>query len=130
MANRVTIDNMADEINGIMQEYAELAADKMKSAVQKAAKLAKTEISANAPKDTGTYQKSWKTKKTFENSQSLQMTVYSSNRYQLAHLLEKGHQLRCGGHSIGNVPAKVHIAPAEENAENLLLNLIEEALEE
>ena len=102
-----SIDNLAAEIMQGLQEYADLA-----------------EISANAPKDTGKYAKSWATKKTGENSHSLEMTVHSKNRYQLAHLLEKGHAKRGGG----RVSGKPHIAPAEENGVQLLEHLIEGAL--
>ena len=96
----------------------------MKKAVRKSATQVKNEISANAPRDTGKYAKSWATKKTGENSHSLEMTVHSKNRYQLAHLLEKGHAKRGGG----RVSGKPHIAPAEENGVQLLENLIEGAL--
>ena len=85
-----SIDNLAEEIMQGLQEYADLADTAMKKAVRKSATQVKNEISANAPKDTGKYAKSWATKKTGENSHSLEMTVHSKNRYQLAHLLEKG----------------------------------------
>ena len=86
-----SIDAMADEIMKGLTEYADLADTAMKKAVRKTAKSVKDEISANAPKRTGAYSKSWTAKKTKENSHSLEMTVHSKNRYQLAHLLEKGH---------------------------------------
>ena len=76
----------------------------MKKAVKKTATEVKKEISANAPKDTGAYAKSWAVKKTKENSHSLEMTVHSKNRYQLAHLLEKGHAKRGGGRVAGKAP--------------------------
>lgn len=72
----------------------------------------------------GAYSKSWATKKVNENSHSLRMTVHSKNRYQLAHLLEHGHAKRGGG----RVAARPHIAPAEENGEELLENFIRKAL--
>ena len=119
-----TIDSLADDIMAGLQEYVSLANDSMKEAVKKTATSVKKEISANAPKDTGKYAKSWATKKTGENSHSLEMTVHSKNRYQLAHLLEKGHAKRGGG----RVSGKPHIAPAEENGVQVLEHLIEEAL--
>ena len=112
-----SIDNMAAEIMKGLTENADLANESMKKAVKK-------EISANAPKDTGAYAKSWAVKKTKENSHSLEMTVHSKNRYQLAHLLEKGHAKRGGG----RVAGKAHISPAEENGVQLFEKLIEEAL--
>ena len=119
-----SVDDMASEIMKGLTEYAELADDAMKKAVRKTATEVKKEISTNAPKDTGAYSKSWATKNVSENSHSLQMTVHSQNRYQLAHLLEHGHAKRGGG----RVAARPHIAPAEQNGEALLENLIKKAL--
>ena len=119
-----SIDNLADEIMKGLTEYSDLADMEMKKAVRKTATAVKKEISANAPKRTGKYAKSWTAKKTKENSHSLEMTVHSKNRYQLAHLLEKGHAKRGGG----RVSGKPHIAPAEEKGVQLFEKLIEEAL--
>lgn len=115
-----SIDDMAAEIMRGLTEYADLA----DTAVKKTATSVKKEISANAPKRSGKYRKSWTTKKTKENSHSLEMTVHSKDRYQLAHLLEKGHAKRNGG----RVSGKPHIAPAEAHGEEMLTQLIEEAL--
>ena len=120
-----SIDDLADEIMTGLQEYAELADDAMKNAVKKTATTVKKEIAANAPKDTGAYGKSWTTKKVKENSHTLQMTVHSKNRYQLAHLLEKGHAKRGGG----RVGGKAHIAPAEQSGIEQLERDIERALQ-
>ena len=119
-----SINDMADEIMKGLTEYADLAETEMKKAVKKTATSVKKEISANAPQRTGSYAKSWATKKTKENSHSLEMTVHSKNKYQLAHLLEKGHAKRGGG----RVAGKPHIAPAEENGVQMLEKLIEEVL--
>ena len=119
-----SIDNLADEIMKGLTEYADLAETEMKKAVKKTATSVKKEISANAPQRTGSYAKSWATKKTKENSHSLEMTVHSKNKYQLAHLLEKGHAKRGGG----RVAGKPHIAPAEKQGALMLEKLIEEVL--
>ena len=119
-----SVDDMASEIMKGLQEYADLADTAMKNAVRKTATEVKKEISSNAPQKSGRYAKSWTTKKTKENSHSLEMTVHSKNRYQIAHLLEHGHAKRNGG----RVAARPHIAPAEEHGEEMLTSLIEEEL--
>jgi hypothetical protein len=123
MAN-VTIDNLADEIMKGLKEYADIATDDLKKSVRKAGNAVRKEIAASAPKDTGAYAKSWSVKKTKETSNSLELTVHSKNRYQLAHLLEHGHAKRGGG----RVSARPHIAPAEESAVKELENDIKKAL--
>ena len=126
MSNGVkcSIDGLADAIMEGLKEYSDLASSEVKGAVRKAGKLVKDEIAANAPKKTGAYSKSWSVKATKETSESLELVVYSKNRYQIAHLLEHGHAKRGGGRT----KASVHIAPAEENGVQMLEKLIEEAL--
>ena len=119
-----SVDDMADEIMKGLTEYSEFVDSAMKKAVRKTATSVKKEISENAPERTGRYAKSWTTKKTKENSHSLEMTVHSKDRYQIAHLLEKGHAKRNGG----RVAAIPHIAPAEENGADLLESLIRKEL--
>ena len=119
-----SIDNLASEVMKGLNEYAELADVSMKKAVRKTATAVKNEISANAPKKSGRYRKSWTARKTRENSHTLEMTVHSKDRYQIAHLLEHGHAKRNGG----RVAAIPHIALAEEHGEEMLTHLIEEAL--
>ena len=118
------IDNLANEIMEGLKEYADLASDDVKKAVRKAGNTVRKEISENAPKDTGAYAKSWSVKKTKETSISLEVTVYSKNRYQLAHLLEHVHAKRGGG----RVAARPHIAQAEQSAVETLDSEIAKAL--
>ena len=122
--NATKIDNLANEIMEGLKEYADLASDDVKKAVRKAGNTVRKEISENAPKDTGAYAKSWSVKKTKETSNSLEVTVYSKNRYQLAHLLEHGHAKRGGG----RVAARPHIAQAEQSAVETLDSEIAKAL--
>ena len=122
--DRVKIDNMAAEIMKGLDEYARLTTSDLKSSVRKAGTNVKKDIQANAPKKTGAYSKSWSVKATKETSNSLELTVYSPKKYQLAHLLEFGHAKRGGGRT----KAQPHIAPAEEAAVKQLESDIERAL--
>lgn len=124
MAQRVSIDGLADAVMENLMEYADLAASDVKKAVRKAGNTARKEIEAGAPRDTGVYAKSWSVKTTKESSSALQVTVHSKNRYQIAHLLEHGHAKRGGG----RVAARPHIAPAEELAAEQLEQDIERSL--
>jgi len=123
-ADRVKIDQMAHVIMEGLQEYADLATDDMKAAVKKAGDAAKKDVQQGAPVKSGKYKKSWTVKTTKENSNSLEVTVHSRNRYQLAHLLEFGHAKRGGGRT----RAFPHIAPAEQKAAELLEREVEAAL--
>ncbi len=125
MSDRIKIDQLADTIMKGLTEYAELAADDMKAAVKKVGTAAKNEVQAGAPVKTGAYQKSWAVKTTRESSNAMEVVVHSRNRYQLAHLLEFGHAKRGGGRT----RAFPHIAPAEQNAAEMLEREIERALQ-
>ena len=122
--DRVKIDNMAAEIMKGLDEDAKITTSDLKSAVRQAGTNVKKDIQANAPKKTGAYSKSWSVKATKETSNSLELTVYSPKKYQLAHLLEFGHAKRGGGRT----KAQPHIAPAEEAAIKQLESDIERAL--
>lgn len=124
MGSTVRIDQMADAIMQGLTEYAELANEDMKKAVKDASKTVKKEIQAGAPQKSGAYSKSWAIKTARETANTLEQTVYSKNRYQLAHLLEHGHAKRGGG----RVSGKAHIAPAEQMGIEQLEDAIEKAL--
>ena len=124
MGKKIQIDELAEAVNEQLEEYSKLSAEVMKTAVTKAGNSVKKGIGESAPRQTGRYAKSWRTKKTKETSTELEVTVYSPTRYMLAHLLEHGHAKRNGG----RVRAIPHIAPAEEAAEEELLRDIERGL--
>ena len=125
MANaRISIDALSETVMKELNQYADVVCDDMKEAVNSASTMVRDQIKATAPKDTGAYAKSWSTKNTRETSRSLEVTVYSRNRYQLAHLLEFGHAKRGGG----RVPGRSHIAPAEQAGIDQLEKDIERSL--
>ena len=110
MATKVSIDQMASVIMDGLKEYADLATDDLKAAVKKTGNEVRKQIQSTAPKASSKYSKSWSVKTTKESSNGMEVTVYSRNRYQLAHLLEFGHAKRGGG----RVAARPHIAAAEQ----------------
>ena len=120
----VSIDEMTDAIMTELNNYKDIAADELKKAVKSAGNTAKKDINSSAPVKTGKYAKSWRSKVTQEDADSISVTVYSPTRYMLAHLLEKGHAKRGGG----RVRAIPHIKPAEEHAIEQLTRDIENAL--
>jgi len=121
---RISVDGLADAVMEGLREYAALATDDMKKAVQEAGKTVKQEISATAPRDTGAYAKSWAIKSVKETSDSLEVVVHSRKRYRLTHLLEHGHAKRGGG----RVAGRPHIAPAEQKGIEQLEREIERSL--
>jgi len=122
---KVRVDQLAEEVNRVLMEYNSLASDDVKKACRKTARFVKESISANAPVRTGRYAASWAVKKDSESTDSIHFTVHSKNRYQIAHLLEKGHAKRGGG----RVAARPHIAPAEQAGIRMLEEDIVKALE-
>ena len=124
MGRTVRIEEMAAEIMRGLEEYADLATEDMKNAVKQAGSTVRKEIQQTAPKNTGAYAKSWRTKTTKETASTMEVTVYSPSKYMLAHLLEHGHAKRGGG----RVSAKPHIAAAEEKGEAELEREIQKAL--
>ena len=120
----VSVDDLASAINEALQEYRDIAAEDMKRVINDAGKTIRKEIKARAPKESGQYAKSWRVKKIHEDSQTVELMVYSPKRYFLTHLLEHGHAKRNGG----RVSARPHIAPAEEVGEEKLMKDLEKAL--
>ena len=107
---KISVDQLADAVNDALEEYSKLADETMRKAVTDAGKTVRNSIKEGAPVKSGKYAKSWSVKNTKMNVHALEVTVYSRNRYQLAHLLEHGHAKRNGGRT----RAQIHIAPAEE----------------
>lgn len=100
------IDSLASEIMKTLQEYTTEVEEGLEKEKEKAAKDGAKILKATSPKGpTGKYAKGWRAKR---DGQA--WVIYNATRYQIAHLLEKGHAKRGGG----RVPGKVHIAPVEE----------------
>ena len=91
MSDRVRIDELAKTVMDGLEEYANLATEDLKKAVKKAGQECKKNVQEKAPVKTGKDKKSWAVKTIKETSNSMKVTVHSTNQYQLTHLLEFGH---------------------------------------
>ena len=124
----VNIDGLAKAVTKALSEFSGVCSETVENAVKKTAKETVTQI-RNAAREkfggTGEYAKSWKSKKQKTKSGVYSTVVYNEEHYRLTHLLENGHAKVNGG----RVPGKPHIAPAEENAAEMLEQLIREGIE-
>ena len=119
----IKADQLAQEIVKILDDYRDTTVDKMKEAVDKAAKQAVNELKTSSPKRTGAYAKDWAAKKDRKaNKWAYEKVVYNKKHYRLTHLLEKGHRKVNGG----MVAARPHIAKVEEKAINTLVEGIKD----
>jgi Bacteriophage HK97-gp10, putative tail-component len=118
-----TPNNLANEINRLLQTYSEEVIKDIEVAANEVAKDCRKEIEYHSPHLTGTYERSWKIKKQSKKNKPL-YTIYNLE-YQLTHLLEHGHAKRGGGRT----RAFPHIAPAEEKAIREYLKRVERAIE-
>lgn len=122
----VSVEDLSSTVKRQLEEYCSFTADEVKQIVAEVSENVKKEIRENAPVNTGAYRNSWKVTKAKETATSLAVVVHSEKHYRLTHLLEKGHAKRGGG----RVAARVHIAPAEANAEKQLIEKVERSLKQ
>ena len=102
------INSLASEITQALKEYTTEVEEGLEDAKEKAAKDGAKTLKATSPVGkTGKYGKGWRAKK-----QGKAWVIHNATRYQLAHLLEKGHVKKGGG----RVSGQAHIAPVEEQA--------------
>lgn len=121
MPDAIAIGDLAKVIAQTMSEYRDAVEDAVEDAVVDTAKETRTLLAATSPERTGRYAKSWKYKT--ERRGFMRAYIYNT-RYQLTHLLEKGHAKRGGG----RVAARPHIEFAEEFASQQLVNRIDDAV--
>lgn len=101
------IPDIAGEIARSLQTYTTDVTEAMEKEKAKVAREAVKKLKSRSPVRTGAYAKGWRTRKV-----GTAQVIYNATRYQLAHLLEKGHAKRNGG----RVAPRVHIRPVEEEA--------------
>lgn len=135
-AEKTDVNGLAETLANALKEYDQDVADAVKEAVDDTADDAVEAIKGAAPRRTGKYAKGWRKKKAYESSYEKRNVVHNGTSYQLTHLLEHGHRAkntdRAGKHHItrkGFTAARVHIAPAEQEAISKLEERIEKAVQ-
>ena len=104
-------------LEDILSEYDDDVRLATREVVEKVADLAKKEIQAGAPVRTGKYKAGWDVRKERpSNPYRTWAYIHNRTRYQLTHLLEKGHVTRNGKRT----KPIVHIATAAEHADKML----------
>ena len=133
MSRSIEIDQLADAVMGVLEEYRDVTVDVMKDAVDKTTKETVAEIRSDIPAAgiKGDYQKSWASKQDAESKKryAYAKVVYAKDpHYRLTHLLGKGHDLIIRGKPLGRVKAFVHIRPAADDAADKLEKYIKSGL--
>lgn len=123
MNQKIKIDELGKAIQDIIDDYSEQAKEVVEETLPKVGKKAVNELKKRSPKKTGRYAKGWKSKVEKDRLTS-KVIVYNKDRYQLTHLLEKGHANRDGGRTNG-IP---HIKPTEDDAVDNAIKMIKEGL--
>lgn len=130
MSRTVTVDKLADAIAAELKEYSQEVTDSLKADVKAVAKDTVQELKSTSPKEQGPskrkgrYAKGWNASEMYESDTDIRITVHNKTDYQLAHLLEFGHEVVVGGKVVGHYNGIPHIRPAEEQAEEKLIKRV------
>lgn len=106
--SNVKVTGLADEIIKCLSQYTEDVTEALEETKGKLADEAVRKLKTTSPRKSGKYARGWRSRKVGKKY------IVHNTRYQLTHLLEKGHAKRNGG----RVAAIPHIAPVEKEIQN------------
>lgn len=123
--SKVTVDNLAAEIQKILEEYKNDVERLNKETVKKVGQKGVQALRSNSSMfgGSGKYASGWSSR-VEESRMGAKATLYNAKVPGLPHLLEHGHAKRGGG----RVSGRVHIAPVEEELEKAFTQELERAL--
>lgn len=108
---KVSVERMATAILKELASVSDEAIDALKVESKRDAENAKNKLQSTSPRLTGSYQKGWRYRVSYESAEDIRVTVFNATDYQLTHLLENGHATANGS---GRVAGIEHIAPVEQ----------------
>lgn len=123
---KVTADNFSDAIMQAINDYAESVENEMKKEVETTARTIRNMLLVHprVPVRTGEYKRGFRIKKRAEGPGYLRMKVYNT-KYQITHLLEKGHDIKRNGKVIGHAPEYPHWKDAQDIADKMSVRMKE-----
>lgn len=121
MASRLDLE---DAVKKALSDYGADCTELMSEVITEVSKESAKKLRKDSPKKTGKYAKGWKSS-VDKKRLTVGAVIYNKDRYQLTHLLEKGHAKRGGG----RVAAKEHIAPVNDWAVDEVQDRIIKSLE-
>lgn len=130
MSRTVTVDKMAEAIVAELEDYRQEVTDGLKEDVRSVSKETVQTLKSTSPKEQGIskrkgrYAKGWNAVEVYESDMDIRITVHNKTDYQLAHLLEFGHEVVVAGKVVGHYDGIPHIRPAEEAAEEKLMKKV------
>ncbi len=127
MAKTVGVEDMATEVMAILHEYRDGVSVITEESVRETTNAARKRVRELSPHQNGkkTYSRNWRTK-FINDGQTHIGIVYQGKWPGFTHLLEYGHvKVGEGG---GRTKAKAHIAPAQDEAGNDLMQKLKEGL--
>lgn len=126
MNKKVTPEDLGKEIASILDDFKNVTEEAAEAGVMDTAQKAVADLRAAHPSGSGQwgswneYNSGWTMKKE-KKGKTTKAIVHNKTKYQLTHLLEKGHAKTNGGRT----RAFPHIAPVAEDAEeHLVLNIL------
>ena len=126
MNKKVKPEDLGKEIASILDDFKNVTEEAAEAGVMDTAEKAVADLRAAHPSGSGQwgswseYNSGWTMKKE-KKGKTTKAIVHNKTKYQLTHLLEKGHAKTNGGRT----RAFPHIAPVAEDAEDrLVLNIL------
>lgn len=121
------VEGVSAQLNKALEDYVKKIDETTDGIMEDVAKAAAADLKKTSPKKKGKgggkYARSWTVSK-----KKHQFIVHNKKYYRLTHLLENGHVIKNAYGTYGTTAPQRHIAPAQERAEQKLLDRLKKEL--